>query len=228
MLRRLALIERTVVATTCWLWLAPLTVAAQPVDVMLVLEATIGTEQAIDLIRPKVLETGDRAGVVTFSDRTAQTSQPLTEDREELASALERAGIRMGGSFGSIQINNMRSVNISAAVKKGCEALRREGSNEERARAIILFFGSDDPDLGRRIEETKAALGGARARLYAIVIDRGAYLRGGPTRNTRPRRLPPYPTATVRILSDLAEQSGGQMYPRAWEFKEILDHTRKP
>jgi hypothetical protein len=69
---------------------------AQGLDVMFVLETSPGTEQQIGLIRPRDLKEDDRAGVIVFT-RTVQLVQPLTENREDLAKALQLAGIRISG-----------------------------------------------------------------------------------------------------------------------------------
>ena len=67
---------------------------AQGLDIMFVLETSSGTEQQIGLIRPRDLKEDDRAGVIGFTG-TVQLLQPITENREDLAKALQRAGIRI-------------------------------------------------------------------------------------------------------------------------------------
>jgi hypothetical protein len=67
---------------------------AQQLDVMFVLESSPGTEQQIGLIRPRDLKEGDRAGIIGYT-RSAYLLQSLTEDREALAKALQRAGMRI-------------------------------------------------------------------------------------------------------------------------------------
>jgi hypothetical protein len=67
---------------------------AQQLDVMFVLESSPGTEQQIGLIRPRDLKEGDRAGIIGYT-RSVYLLQSLTEDREALAKALQRAGMRI-------------------------------------------------------------------------------------------------------------------------------------
>ncbi len=59
---------------TCLLLLSLACLRAQPLDIILVLEMSPGTEQAIGLIRERAFQEDDRAGVIGFS-RTAQVLQ---------------------------------------------------------------------------------------------------------------------------------------------------------
>lgn len=198
----------------------------QPLDVMLTLETSPGTEQAIGLLRPRVLHPGDRAGVIGFTGGATHVLQPLTDDHEALASALQRAGIRVGVGLGGVQINSTWTVDLVAAIKQACQELRRSDLAERR-RAVVVLFGSDDPQLRTHLEAVKAVLGAVNARLYAVVIDRSAGERESPP-GRQVRIFQPFPGLTAQLMSELAEHSGGRLFRRGWDLKDILKELRKP
>lgn len=195
---------------------------AQPLDAMLVLETSSGTEQAIGLIRPQAFEDTDQAGVIGFQ-RVAQVIQPLTDDHDDLAKALQRAGIRVGIGVSGVLVNPNPAVDIVGAVKNACAELK-EGSSVGRKRAIILLFASEDPALSGSVDGLKQSLKAVEARLYVVAIQR-------PDRQerSRPGRSPyPFPIITAQILSRLASDSGGKMFRANWDLKAILAEARKP
>jgi hypothetical protein len=198
--------------------------SAQPVDVILTLETSPGTEQTIGLIRPRVFQQGDRAAVITFTNRAAQVLQPLTNDREALASALQRAGIRVGVGIGGVQINSNWTADIVGAIKQSCEELQRSEFSE-RKRAVVVLFGSEDPALRTNLETLKAALGAANARLYAVLVDRSAGERGTPP-GRQVRVVQPFPASTAQLMAELAKDSGGRIFRGGWELKDILKELR--
>lgn len=201
-------------------------VHAQPVELMLTLETSPGTEQAIGLLNPRLLQKGDRAGVIGFNGRALRVLQPLTDDREALWSALQRAGVRVGVAVGGAQIDSTWTIDLAAAIQGACEELRRSELNESR-RAVVVLFGTEDRELGSHLAAAKTALNAAHARLYAVAIDRSAAERASPP--GRPvRTLHPFPALTAQLMSELAEYSGGLTFRGAWDLKEILKELRKP
>ncbi len=200
--------------------------SGQPVDVMLTLETSPGTEQAIGLLRPRVFQEGDRAGVIGFTNRATHVLQPLTEDHEALESALQRAGTRVGVGLGGVQINSTWTVDLVAPIKQACRELERSELSERR-RAVVVLFGSDDPELRIHLEDVKVALGAANARLYAVVIDRSAGERGSPP-GRQVRILQPFPGLTAQLMADLAKHSGGRIFRGGWDLKDILKELRHP
>ncbi|MCU1258770.1 MAG: hypothetical protein JWO80_1655, partial [Bryobacterales bacterium] len=151
--------------------------------------------------------------------------QSLTEDREALASALQRAGYRVGVALGGAQISSGWTVDLVTAIKQACEELKRNGRAENR-RAAVVLFGSEDPGLRTQLDVLSSVLDATDARLYAVVIDRSGNDKAGPPGRVLPT-LHPFPASTAQLMSELAEHSGGRIFRRAWDLKEILKDIRK-
>jgi hypothetical protein len=202
----------------------------QPLDTMLVLEMSPGTERAIDLIRPDVLHEDDRAGVIGFFN-SVYVLQPLTENRDALAAALQRVGVRVGIAIGGPdrrQIESNFTVELVAALKKACGEFGQRGASE-RQRAILVFFAGEDPVLTAHLDTLEAMLGAANARLYAVVVPRiNAPDVPKTTQTGEPILSVPSPSLTAQLISQLAEKSGGRIFRRNWELKEILRLARRP
>jgi von Willebrand factor type A domain len=199
-------------------------ISGQGLDVMLVLETSPGTEQTIGLIRPKDFKESDRAGVIGFV-RSVQVLQPLTEDREQLATALQRAGTRVTIGLGGGPGGSMSSTaDITGAIQQACREFE-ESDAAGRKPVVIVFFTSDDPALSARLEMLKRSLRAAKARLFAVVIQRvlPSALPGRPGVQSYP-----FPTITAQFLSQLATDSGGRIFRQTWDLKEILAEARRP
>ena len=193
---------------------------------MLVLEASPGTEHINSLIRAKVLRDGDRAGVIAFQQRT-DVLQPLTSDRERIDDAVRRAGSRISGSVGpgnGVPYNINVTVDLSSALQQACAELDTDASAERR-RVIVVWFGSDDLNLSRRLDSLKTAVGTSNARLYAIAVQR-ASTQPSPLGPPRVKASYPFPVLTARLMSELIEQFGGRIYNRNWDLKQILEDAR--
>jgi hypothetical protein len=200
---------------------------AQGLDVMFVLETSPGTEQQIALIRPRDLKEGDRAGIVGYT-RSVQILQPLTEDHEALAKALQRAGMRITasvysgpspaagrGSLPGVQSVQGDTVDLSRALRQALRELGDSGS-EVRKRVVIVLAANEDPTLGDNLDSLKALVAAGRTRLFAIAITvvsgRGYF----------------FPVMTAQFLDQLAKDSGGRVFRGAWDLKSILAAARKP
>jgi hypothetical protein len=198
--------------------------AGQALDVMFVLETSPGTEQTIGLIRPKDLKEADRAGVIGFVT-APQVIQPLTDDRERLATALRRAGIRITIGLGGGQGTPLNlPADLAGAIHLACRELD-QGDGAVRKSAVLVFFTSEDPSLSARLDSLKLDLRAAKARLFAVVIQRvlPPQVPGRPDIHSYP-----FPTMTAQLLSELATASGGRVFKRNWDLKEILTEARKP
>jgi Mg-chelatase subunit ChlD len=198
-------------------------------DVILVMEMSPGTEQAIGLIRERAFQEDDRAGVIGFI-RTAQLLQPLTDDRDKIATALQRSGTRGGVAVGGPdrgQIGMSGTVDLAGALSKACDELSEHGS--DRKRAIIVLFAGEDPNLSARLDTLQARLSGDDARLYAVMVQRINALESPGMPRTGASRFPmPSAVITPRLMSELAEESGGRIYKGGWDLKKILQAARKP
>jgi hypothetical protein len=193
---------------------------------MLTLETSAGTEQAIGLLNKPALQRGDHAGVIGVNGRNTRVLQSLTDDREALASALQRAGFRIGVGIGGAQIDASLTVDLVTSITKACEELKRSGLTESK-RAVVVLFGSEDPELRSQLAVLKAVLTSTDTRLYAVVIDRSANERAIPPGRVV-RTLHPFPALTAQLVSELAEYSGGRIFRSAWDLREILKEIRKP
>jgi hypothetical protein len=198
---------------------------AQGLDVMFVLETSPGTEQQIGLIRPRDLKEGDRAGVIGYT-RSVQMLQSLTEDHEALATALQRAGMRVGlysgrspaagrGSLPGVQAVQGDTVDLSGALRQALRELGDRGS-EVRKRVVIVLESSEDPTLGANLDSLKALVAAGRTRLFAVAITVGS------------GRAYSFPVMTAQSLDQLAKDSGGRVFQGAWDLKSILAAARKP
>jgi hypothetical protein len=192
------------------LFIAP--VCAQDLDIMFVLETSPGTEQPIGLIRARDLKEGDRAGVIAYA-RSVQLLQPLTESREDLSKALQRAGIRIsiGAGFQPIQRD---VVDLSGALREAFDELA--SGTEGRKRAIVVLVAGEDPRLAGNLDSLKTLLRESGARLFAVPITRAS------------GRAYSFPVMTARFLNQLAKDSGGKVYEGGWDLKSILAAARKP
>jgi hypothetical protein len=215
---------------TCLLLLPIGVLCAQPLDVILVMEMSPGTEQAIGLIRERAFQEDDRAGVIGFI-RTAQLLQPLTDDRDKIATALQRSGTRGGVAVGGPdrgQIGMSGTVDLAGALIKACDELSEHGGSD-RQRAIIVLFAGEDPNLSARLDTLQARLSGVGARLYAVMVQRINALETPGMPRTGASRFPmPSAVITPRLMSQLAEESGGRIYKGGWDLKKILQAARKP
>ena len=198
---------------------------AQPVRVVLTLDTSPGTEQAIGLLRPRAFADADLAGVITVSSGQPRVLLPLSANRDALASALQRAGVRVGARIGSIRVNDNPTADLAGAIKLACEQLTQYDRGE-RGHAVVVLFGSTDAGLGSQMQSVKAALGAASARLYAVQIDRAIEQQRRSPLGVPPSTLP-VPVMTAQLMSELAEYSGGRFYCRNWDLKEILQHVRQ-
>ena len=200
---------------------------AQGLDVMFVLETSPGTEQQIGLIRPRDLKEGDRAGVIGYT-RSVQMLQSLTEDHEALATALQRAGMRITvglysgrspaagrGSLAGGQVVQGETVDLSGALRQALRELGDRGS-EVRKRVVIVLDASEDPTLGNNLDSLKALVAAGRTRLFAVAITVGS------------GRAYSFPVMTAQSLDQLAKDSGGRVFRGAWDLKSILAAARKP
>jgi hypothetical protein len=216
----------------------PLT--ADPLVAVFTLDTAPGTEQAIGLLSPRVLEHGDHAGVVVVGTNEPRVLLRPSEDRDALASALQRAGVRFGAGLGPVRVNDNQTANIGSAIKLACQQLQQKDFDGSK-RVIILLFGTPDPSLPSQTQSLKAAIGAADARLYVVAVDRSIEQRRSPSGSSprHPLGLPSWstrvpelqtttlPSATAQILEQLAEDSGGRMYRRNWDLKEILREARR-
>jgi hypothetical protein len=199
---------------------------AQQLDVMFVLESSPGTEQQIGLIRPRDLKEGDRAGIVGYT-RSVYLLQPLTEDREALAKALQQAGTRItiGLYSGQTPAGGRRApgaqtvqgdtVDLSGALRQALRELGDRGS-EVRKPVVIVLAANEDPTLGGNLDSLKALAAASRTRVFAVMITVGS------------GRGYSFPVMTAQLLDQLAKDSGGRVFRGAWDLKSILAAARKP
>jgi len=115
---------------------------AQTLDVILVLDTTPGAEQATDRIRAKAFGDDVRVGVMTAVS-PIKVLQELTADKKKVADALQKAGARIGASFGNVAVNQGRQLDLAEALSAACFQLR-ESEGARRKRAIIVVFARDD------------------------------------------------------------------------------------
>jgi hypothetical protein len=193
---------------------------------MFVLESSPGTEQQIGLIRPRDLKEGDRAGIIGYT-RSVYLLQPLTEDREALAKALQRAGMRItiglysgqtpagGRRLPGVQTVQRDTVDLLGALRQALRELGDRGS-EVRKPVVIVLAANEDPTLGGNLDSLKALVAASRTRVFAVVItvDSG--------------RGYSFPAMTAQFLDQLAKDSGGWVFRGAWDVKSILAAARKP
>ena len=83
------------------------------------------------------------------------------------------------------------------------------------AQTLIFIF---------QMQTVKAALAKASTRLYVVQIDRAIEQSKGPLRMRSPT-LPP--VITAQLISELAQYSGGRIYRRNWDLREILNDIRR-
>jgi hypothetical protein len=206
--------QKTLVRSLASLLLFSAYAWGQGLDILFVLETSPGTEQQIGLIRGRDLKEDDRAGVIGFA-RSAELLQGLTGNREDLATALQRAGIRISIGVRFQPAPNTVTVDLSRALRR---AFREFGdsSPEGRKRVIIVLAASEDPRLADNLDSLKAQLAVSQARLFAVAITR-VYGRGYS-----------FPVMTAQFLNQLAKDSGGRVFRGAWDLKSILAAARKP
>lgn len=204
---------------------APSAVAQErPFDLILALDTSPGTEQSIGLLNRRAFELRDRVGVVSISGANVRLSQPLTENREILASALQKAGSRVGIGFGGAQISFKGSIDIATTLDKACKEIDQNGQHKNRA--ILLLFGTEDPGLESHLSGLGSLLKTTGTHLYVVAINRDANQQTRRSTMSVPT-LPRFPGLTAQLMSDLAKRSGGQIYRGAWDLRDIVKDIRK-
>lgn len=196
---------------------AAFAIHAQPVDFVLALDTSHGTEQVIGLIRTRAFGEQDRAAVVGFQNG-AQLWQPLTARMRDVEKAVNRAGVRWGMGRGGVMVNANVTADVGAALATALDELDRRGQSG-RLRAIVLLFGSEDRGLSGRAKALETRLRATGTRLYAVAIDRSAGAPRG--------AIATYPAMTARFVRELAEASGGKLYSRNWDLDKIVESARK-
>ena len=198
---------------------------AQPLDVIVAMEMSPGTEHATGLIQARHFPDGDRAGIVGFRGH-AEILQPLTDDNDAIARALQKAGARVGVELGAgVAINTAFRADVVGAIKEACAELGEPDS--QRKHAIVLLFAGEDPTLRSHQEVIQQLLSAAQARLYAVAITRMNATDQGPLAR-RPNLTYNFPALTAQLLSKIAKDSGGKIYKGGWDMKDILKDARKP
>ena len=201
-------------------------IQAQPIDLMFTVETSPGTEQSIGLLNRRALQPGDRAGVISVTGSNTRVLQPLTADRDLLASALQKAGFRLGFTLDGAPVTSGNgAIDLVTAIKRSCEGLQRSSGAEKHA--ILILFGSEDPGLRYQLEVLHSFLQAANTRLYAVVINLHLKEQSRQQLKTVPT-LPSVPAMTAPNISELAEQSGGQVFRGAWDLRDIVKDIRKP
>ena len=208
---------------------------AQPLDVLFVVETSPGSEHATDLVRAKFLADGDRAGVVAFH-HSAETLEPLTADQRKVEAALQEAGARAGGALntqGTILRDPRSTAAIASAIRKACAAFPPD-TEPGRKRAIVLLFGSEDPQLAAQHGALEGLLASSGARLFAVAVQRADPIvpqarHSNPIPQSTPRRNPVYgfPALAAQLVGQLAKASDGEIHKRAWNLKKILAIARR-
>ena len=206
---------------------------AQPVDLVLALETTPGTEQATGQIRARDLGDDDRAGIVVFH-RSAELVLGLTEDKKRLARKLEEAGANVGIAVGindGAPLNRSFTVKLADAIQKAGNEL--SGGPADRKRAILVFYAGEDPSLAAHMDSLEALLESKRIRLYGVLVYRTdmAGPAGMPSIGRPGQKQPEViqtPVVTTQLLSRLAKRSGGKVFQTNWRMRKILESARRP
>ncbi len=145
-------------------------IQARPIDLIFTVETSPGTEQSIGLLNRRALQPGDRAGVISVNGSNTRVLQSLTTDHDLLASALQKAGFRLGFTLDGVPVTSGNgTIDLVTAIKRSCEELQRSSVAEKRA--ILILFGSEDPGLRDQLEVLHSSLQAASTRLYAVVIN---------------------------------------------------------
>jgi hypothetical protein len=201
-------------------------VSGQSLDVMLVLEASPGTEHINSLIRSKAFQDGDRAGVIAFHQR-AEVLQPLSSDRKKIDDAVWRAASRISGAVGTgngVPYNINMTVDLSTALQQACAEFDAAAPAGRRP-VIVIWFGSDDLNLSRRLDSLESVVRASHARLYAVAVQR-ASTQPSPLGPPRVQASYPFPVLTAQLMSEFVAEFGGRIYKRNWSLKEILEDAR--
>jgi hypothetical protein len=138
-----------------------------------------------------------------------------------------RAGAAIGAPA-SRQIQSNFTVDLVDALRKACSEFSRRSASDRR-RAILVFFAGEDPNLTSHLDALETTLDAVNARLYAVVVPRiSAPDVPKTTQSGAPVLSAPSPLMTVQLISQLAETSGGRIFRRNWDAKEILRLARRP
>jgi hypothetical protein len=132
--------------------------------------------------------------------------QPLTEDHEALAKALQRAGMRItiglysgqspagGRRSPRVQAVQGDTVDLSGALRQALRELGNRGS-EVRKRVVNVLAANEDPTLGENLDSLKALVAEGRTRLFAVAITVGS------------GRAYSFPIMTAQFLDQLAKDT---------------------
>lgn len=201
------------------------TLTAQPLDVMLILDTSAGTEQSTDRIQPKFFGASDRVGAISAAP-PSRLLLSLTGDKKRLGDTLQKAAWRIGGTVGRVAVTQNPTLDIAGAIAKACEQFS-EAAEGPGKKVIIVVFAGEDRALPMAAPRLRASIDAVHAKLIAILVTRTP-VDAGPSRLPRTIPGPIVPVLTAETLAELAQLSGGRIYRQAWDLKDVLKEARRP
>jgi len=212
---------------------APLFAQSPGLDLMLLLENSPGMQSGFSPADLQQLRSGDHTAVMTFSTKT-RLIQPFTNDQNKIQAALRRS---VPHGFGPTGPHRPPKALVYGALREAAREFQSLPADATRRRAVVLIFGTDDESQTPSLDELKSDFAMAQIRLYAIAVRRHDFAHARDSRietpPTIPGRTPPVPTdraplplATLRVLRQLADASGGQASSDEATAQDLIGHVR--
>src|ERR1017187_3026020 len=218
--------------------LAAVVAPAQPpepkIGVVLLLEDQAGLNWFYRQMQISGLQKEDRVALITFA-RNTKVRTGFTNDRRELERAVHRLGLGRKFGIGLFADRNpsVPSVRIYRAVEHASGLFAKLPADHDTKRVVIVVFGDDDFSSKPGVPEMRSALDRARANLFAVAAHVESFRVPRPSTpptfpGPQPGRielLPP-PANATRILTEVAQATGGGVAEEHWDLPEILARVR--
>jgi len=210
---------------------APLLAQDRGVDLVLLLETSLGMPQPIPSQQFAALPSNDRVAIMTFAN-DSRLRQPFTNDPKKLERALRQAAHSSAPHHWGTLPKTSPPISLLDSMLDAAQ-LFRDRPPEGRRRIILAIFGTEDASAALAPDEVKNALATAQIQLYAVALSKFDPLHARDsqieTPPTFPGRTPPVPTdrlplpeRTLKTLQALAVTIGGQAVSGEGKVPAIL------
>ncbi len=207
------------------------------VDLLFLVENSPGMREHIASIRLTAVGPDDRIALMTFEGK-ARMRENFTKDQRKVAEQIRRAG-HPGPSVNPVgRFHGRPDIRLFTSLLDASAAFRALPADANRARLIVVLFGSEDYYPKPTPKEVEAALKDANIRLFAVAVRRydttGQRHPNAQTPPTIPGPMPPgksnhlpLPEMTLKALAEITAGTSGEVFSEKWDLASILERVRR-